>query len=153
VGEGKDRAKLEDYCRRHGLEQSVDFHSWQTPEQLKQWHACSDLFVLPSIVTANGDRDGIPNVILEAMATDVPVIATSVSGIPEVIRHHHNGLLVPEKNRRRLAQAISYLIDNPGLRVRLAENARATIGERFNHEQCNVQLKELFESRVRYDND
>jgi glycosyltransferase involved in cell wall biosynthesis len=149
AGEGKDRAKLEDYCRRYGLDQSVDFPGWQTPEQVKQWYACSDLFVLPSIVTGNGDRDGIPNALLEAMATGVPVIATSVSGIPEVIRHHHNGLLVPEKNRRQLAQAISYLIDNPGLRVRLAENARGTIEEKFNHEPCNARLKKLFESRVR----
>jgi glycosyltransferase involved in cell wall biosynthesis len=146
VGEGKDLAKLEDYCRRHGLEQSVDFLGRQTPGQVKRLHACSDLFVLPSIVAGNGDRDGIPNVLLEAMATGVPVIGTSVSGIPEVIRHHYNGLLTPERDSRRLAQAISCLTDNPGLRARLAENARSVIEERFNHEPCNAQLKELFDS-------
>jgi glycosyltransferase involved in cell wall biosynthesis len=146
AGEGKDLAKLEDYCQRRDLEHSVDFLGRQTPEQIKRLHACSDLFVLPSIVAGNGDKDGIPNVLLEAMATGVPVISTSVSGIPEVIRHHHNGLLVPEKDSRRLAQAISCLIDNPGLRICLTENARKTVEERFNHEQCNAQLKEQFDS-------
>jgi glycosyltransferase involved in cell wall biosynthesis len=146
VGEGNERAKLKDYCRRHSLEVSVDFIGWQTPEQIKVWHACSDMFVLPSIVTGNGDRDGIPNVLLEAMATGLPVISSSVSGIPEVIRNHHNGLLVPEKDSLQLARAISYLIDHPGMRARFAENARHTVEEKFSHEQCNTRLKDLFES-------
>lgn len=144
AGDGKEKEKLKDFCRRHGLEQSVLFPGWQTPEQIKRQHTSSDIFVLPSIITDDGDRDGIPNVILEAMATGLPIISTSVSGIPEVIRHHHNGLLVSEKDSCRLAQAISYLIDNPCLRVRFAENARKTVEKRFNHEHCNARLKELF---------
>jgi glycosyltransferase involved in cell wall biosynthesis len=65
------------------------------------------LFVQPSRITADGDRDGIPNVLLEAMAMGLPVVATRVSGIPEVVRHHHNGLLVEPDDAAALADAIA----------------------------------------------
>jgi glycosyltransferase involved in cell wall biosynthesis len=149
VGEGKEKRKLDDYCRRHDLRASVHFPGWQTPEQIRQWHDRSDIFVMPSIITGNGDRDGIPNVILEAMATGLPVISTSISGIPEVIQHHYNGLLVSEKNSAQLYQSISYLTDHPGLRVQFAENARRTVEQRFDHRQGNARLKELFESELK----
>jgi glycosyltransferase involved in cell wall biosynthesis len=144
IGEGEEREKLSGYCRQHALEQCVYFAGWQTPEQIRQWYAGCDLFVLPSVITGTDDRDGIPNVILEAMAAGVPVISTSVSGIPEVIRHLHNGLLVPEKDSNRLTQAISGLINDASLRIRLAENARRTVEEKFEHKQCNASLLQRF---------
>ncbi len=144
VGKGKDEQKLKRYCQRHKLEEIVTFLGWQNADQIKHLYACSDIFVLPSIISVDGDRDGIPNVVLEAMATGVPVISTPISGIPEVIQHEHNGLLIPEKDSIRLAQAISTLINNHALRTTYAENARYFVEEHFDRRQCNAPLKKLF---------
>lgn len=94
----------------------------------------------------DGDRDGIPNVILEAMACGVPVISTSTSGIPEVITHQYNGLLVKEKNSFELAEAIEKLYYNYEECIFLSKNARKTIEDKFDSNHTNKLLKKLLES-------
>jgi glycosyltransferase involved in cell wall biosynthesis len=148
IGEGKDKTKLKQYCHRHALVRSVFFTGWQNVEHIKLRFARSDIFVLPSIVASNGDRDGIPNVILEAMASGVPVVSTLVSGIPEVISHRNNGLLVPEKDADRLAQAIKTLINDQYLQQKIIENARRTVEEKFDDKRGNAVMKRLFEECV-----
>jgi glycosyltransferase involved in cell wall biosynthesis len=73
------------------------------------------VYVQPSRVAADGDRDGIPNVLLEAMAMGLPVVATRVSGIPELVQHRRNGLLVEPDDPAALADAIATLIEQPAL--------------------------------------
>src|SRR5207248_743971 len=77
------------------------------------------------------DRDGIPNVLLEAMASGTPVVSTTVSGIPELVQSEHDGLLVPPSNPRALADALDRLLSAAGLGERLARAARAKIEEFF----------------------
>ena len=86
---------------------------------------------LPCVVCADGDRDGIPTVLLEAMASGAPVVSTSVSGIPEVIQSGHNGLLVDPHNPAMLADALDLLLAAADLRDRLAQAARRTIEASF----------------------
>jgi glycosyltransferase involved in cell wall biosynthesis len=102
------------------------------------------VFALPCIVTANGDRDGIPNVLLEAMASGVPVVATPVSGIPELIEAERDGLLVEPNSPEKLADAIDRLLKQPELGERLARAARSKIEARFSVEDGARQLLELF---------
>ena len=144
VGKGTEEARLKHYCRQFGLEQTVVFMGWQNPDQIKDLYVHSDVFVLPSVVALNGDRDGIPNVVLEAMSVGVPVVSTPVSGIPEVIQNGFNGLLVTERDSEQLADAISTLVSDMQLRNALVENAYKTVQEKFDNNQCNQLLITLF---------
>jgi glycosyltransferase involved in cell wall biosynthesis len=103
---------------------------------------CMPCRVLPD------DRDGIPNVLVEAMAAGVPVIATGVSGIPELVSHEHNGLLVPPDDPEALAAALIRLHADPELAARLAANARATVRERFDGGRHAQRLARLFEEAL-----
>jgi glycosyltransferase involved in cell wall biosynthesis len=99
-------------------------------------------------VLANGDRDGIPNVLVEAMACALPVVTTPVSGIPELVRDGENGLLVPPDDPDALAAAILRLRGDAALRRRLGEAARATVRERFDGDRLAGELVALFREAV-----
>ena len=102
------------------------------------------LFSLPCVVQADGERDGIPNVILEALAMELPVVSTRHSGIPEVIEDGINGLLVPPEQTIPLAEALARLLDNPEFAKKLGSKGRETIMGSFSVEN-NVEklLKEF----------
>lgn len=102
-----------------------------TQDQLIEYYQQADLFVLPCVVTDEGDRDGIPNVLLEAMAMEIPVVSTHVSGISELVQSHQNGILVPEKDAPSLAQSLVELIRQPELRTTLGKAGRLTVLEKF----------------------
>ena len=91
----------------------------------------ADLFVLPSIVAADGQMEGIPVALMEAMAAGKPVVSTSISGIPELVENEVSGLLVDPANPRQLAEAMRRLIADPALRRRLADQGRRTVEEQF----------------------
>jgi glycosyltransferase involved in cell wall biosynthesis len=98
------------------------------------------------VVTEDGDRDGIPTVVLEAMASGVPVVSTPVSGIPELIESSRDGMLVPPNNPLLLAEALDRLLSDSQLRDRLAQAARAKIESRFLVERSSSQLIRLFQN-------
>jgi colanic acid/amylovoran biosynthesis glycosyltransferase len=102
------------------------------------------VFVAPCIVGSDGNRDGVPTVLLEAMALGTPCISTDVTGIPEVVRHGHTGLIVPQHDPRALAAAIEQLLSNPDLRARLAARARSLIEREFDVHRNAAQLREIF---------
>jgi glycosyltransferase involved in cell wall biosynthesis len=102
-------------------------------------YASATAYVQPSRVAADGDRDGIPNVLLEAMAMAVPVIATRVSGIPEVVVDGHNGLLVEPDDAQAIADAVQRLIEQPALGAQLARAARRTVTSDFDNDH-NLRL-------------
>jgi glycosyltransferase involved in cell wall biosynthesis len=126
------------------LEDVVSTQPSVTQEELKRIYERATVFALPCLITENGDRDGIPNVLVEAMAMKLPVVSTNISGIPELVQSGINGLLVPPKDEVKLADAIAALLDNPGLRHRLGEAARARILQSFDSRHNTVLLKELF---------
>jgi glycosyltransferase involved in cell wall biosynthesis len=94
------------------------------------------------------DRDGIPNVLVEAMAAGAPVIATGVSGIPELVEHEHNGLLVEPDDAEALAAALLRLHEDRELAARLARAAQQTVRERFDGARHAQQLAGLFEEAL-----
>jgi glycosyltransferase involved in cell wall biosynthesis len=99
--------------------------------------------VLPCVVAESGDRDGIPNVLVEAMAMGVPVVSTPVSSIPELIAPEVNGLLVPPQDAGALAGALERLFEDEDLRRRLACAGQSTIAERFDLTVNAARLREL----------
>jgi len=148
AGRGKEEQKLKKFCKLHGLSTDVTFLGWKNSEQIKKLFTYSDVLVLPSNIASDGDRDGIPNIILEAMASGLPVISTPVSGITEVIQHNHNGLLVPERNVKQLANSILGIINNQSLRNTICYNGLYTILEKFDSRKCNILLRDLIEKKL-----
>jgi glycosyltransferase involved in cell wall biosynthesis len=106
-------------------------------------------FCLPCRVLDNGDRDGIPNVLVEAMACGVPVVTTGVSGIPEVVSDGVNGQLVPPDDPQALAAALARLAREPRFASRLASAGRETVRERFDGDRFAAQLAALFREVTR----
>ena len=102
-----------------------------TQDRLIEMYQLADIFVLPCLVTDDGDRDGIPNVLLEAMSMEISVVSTDISGISELVESNYNGLLVPEKDELALAQALEALIRQPGLRTTLGKAGRLTVMDMF----------------------
>jgi glycosyltransferase involved in cell wall biosynthesis len=106
------------------------------------------VFACPCVTASTGDRDGLPTVLLEAMAWGTPVVATSVTGIPEIVKNERTGLLIDERQPRALAAGLQRLLDDEQLRVRLAIAAREAVERDFDI-HCNAaKLREVFaESR------
>jgi glycosyltransferase involved in cell wall biosynthesis len=143
--------KISGLIERLQLDDTVSLHPAVTQEELRRIYEQAAVFVLPCQVLDNGDRDGIPNVLVEAMAMELPVVSTNVSGIPELITHRRNGLLVPQKNAEALAAAMEELLLDPGLRRELGKSARATVAGHFDARQNILRLKQLFESCLKSD--
>jgi len=131
VGAGPLRAALEAQVRRAGLQEVVSFLGPKTHDEVLALYRAATLFVLPCVVCRNGDRDGIPNVLIEAMAMELPVVSTPVSGIPELVVPRETGLLVPERDVTALAMAMGGLLDLPGLRRELGRRARERVQALF----------------------
>jgi len=128
------------------LEGTVTLQSAVTQEELRRIYEQATVFALPCQVVENGDRDGIPNVLAEAMAMELPVISTNISGIPELIEDHVNGLLVPQKDAGALAAALEELLNDAALRRRLGKAARAAVCRDFDAKQNILALRKLFDS-------
>jgi glycosyltransferase involved in cell wall biosynthesis len=145
VGDGGDyRERVRALIRELGLEDSVRVCPAVTQEELIGVLGEATLFALPCQVVESGDRDGIPNVLVEAMATGLPVVSTDISGIPELIVDGENGLLVPERDAAALAGAIERLLDDAALRGRLGAAGRATVCRDFDARRNVRALYALF---------
>ncbi|HPT96485.1 MAG TPA: glycosyltransferase family 4 protein [Armatimonadota bacterium] len=142
AGDGPERDRLERLAAGHGIAGNTTFLGEVVQEELVAVYAQADLFALPCVVTPEGDRDGLPNVILEAMASALPVVSTRVSAIPEAVEDGVTGLLVPPGDVDALAAALEKLIRDAGLRQRLGEAGRARVERDF--DIWNSPLAELF---------
>ncbi len=145
VGEGPLRAALDAEIARRGLSGLVTLRGAMTHADLIAFYRQADIFALPPRIVADGDRDGIPNVIAEAMAVGVPVVSTSVSGIPELVQNKVTGLLVPSESPVALAAALRHLIGNPRTGVKLACNARARLERDFDCRETTKALRDLMQ--------
>jgi glycosyltransferase involved in cell wall biosynthesis len=143
IGYGEDRARLQQLITDYQLEAVVELLGKLTQDKVIECYRAATLFALPCQVGADGDRDGIPNVLLEAMAMELPVVSTAISGIPEVISHDRNGLLVPAQNPAALAQAMRSVIEDSPLRIRLGVAARTKVAEQFSNDSNLLQLRQL----------
>lgn len=139
VGYGPDEQALRAQIAALGLDSRVRLLGKLPQERVIDAYARAALFVLPCQIGADGDRDGIPNVLLEAMAMRLAVISTLVSGIPEVIRDGVNGLLIADRDPAALATAMAQLLGDAAARDRLGTQARQTVAEQFSNAR-NLQL-------------
>ncbi len=131
-GEGPIREELLALARNLGVNSKLVLPGRITWNDVPEFLACLDLFVLPSIQDSSGNADGLPTVLLEAMGAGTPVVASDVGGVSIVIRDGYNGILVPQGNSIKLAEAIMKLIKKPGLRKTLAHHARKDVELTYN---------------------
>ncbi len=131
IGDGPDREMLEAQAREAGLEDRVCFHGQRVRAEIIEMLQQADVFVAPSVPSSDGRREGIPVVLMEAMASGVPVVASRLSGIPELVHDGECGLLVPPGDSEAIADAIERLAADPALRRRLGEAGRARVLEDF----------------------
>jgi glycosyltransferase involved in cell wall biosynthesis len=115
-----------------GVEESVIMPGWVSRDKLPMYFSGCDLFVLPSVVDQQGNVDGLPNTLLEAMASAKPVVATAVAGIPLAVQDGVNGILVPEKQPGELSSAINILLRAPELRAQYGEASRQRVENDLN---------------------
>jgi glycosyltransferase involved in cell wall biosynthesis len=144
VGDGPIRDQVEAQIREAGLNDRIIIHGpLPRTEVIKLLEAC-DIFALPSVLTKNGKREGIPVVIMEAMACGVPVVSSQLSGIPELVDHDVSGILVTPRDIQGLANALQRLSADEGLRERMGVAGREKVLREFNLRSNAAQLGKLF---------
>lgn len=141
---GEHERPLRDQIKSHGLMDQVRLAGPLEQARLYAEYQSADVFCLPCRVLDNGDRDGLPNVLMEAMACGLPVITTAVCGIPEIIKDGQNGTLIPPDDAEALANAIQRISSDRMLARNLGRAGRLTVLERFNGENTALELASLF---------
>ncbi|WP_417911256.1 glycosyltransferase [Candidatus Electronema sp. PJ] len=121
VGDGPERNALEAFCQASGLQAQVSFHGSVPPEQMPEFMRRADAFVFASFA------EGRPNVVLEAMAAGLPVLASNIPAVQELIEHGKHGFLFPPGKAEQLAQHLVYCLNHPGERQLLGRNARQSL--------------------------
>jgi len=143
AGEGPLRRELETLVQNLGLEEGVSFAGFLGQEDLRKLFYDSHIFLHPSETGADGNLEGVPNSILEAMASGLPVFATKHGGIPEAIENGLSGILVLERDAEALAGELSRALEQPELLRSLAENGAAAVARRF-EQGAQVQRLESY---------
>jgi glycosyltransferase involved in cell wall biosynthesis len=145
--DGRETAALRNRIAAHGLEDRVALPGPMGQEELLAEYRRATALCMPSRLLPD-DRDGIPNVLVEAMAAGTPVVASAVSGIPELVEHEVNGLLVAPEDPRAVAAALERLHGDAALRQRLARNGKATVAARFDGARLAQQLADRFRETI-----
>ena len=145
AGDGPQYSMLSSLVQRYGLKDRVTLTGFVPHRQVPALFHQADLFIMPCVIDRRGDRDGLPNVILEAMAHEVPVIATPVNGIPEAIHPGRTGWLVPPEDAPALAQAVLEALGDPAEARRRAKAGWNLVGREFDSQKNYGQLKICFQ--------
>lgn len=111
--------------------------------EIIEGYGSSDIFVLPCVISSDGDRDGLPHTIIESMACGLPTVSTDILGIAELIRHHENGMLARQRDAENLADILIELIGNSELKRKLGAAARQTISNEYDVNKTAAKLRHL----------
>ena len=139
VGDGDERSAVLKYIERYKLKPDVLFLGAVSHDKIPEIMNVADVFVFPSHV------EGLPNVVLEALASELPVVTTSVGGIPEVIRSGYNGILIPPKNIEALVKSVTYLVKNLSLAKLIGQNGRNIVSDKFTWKKSAESLIRVYE--------
>ncbi|KPH06969.1 colanic acid biosynthesis glycosyltransferase WcaL (plasmid) [Rhizobium acidisoli] len=146
IGGGEELAKLKALAGKLGLSHRIVWKGAMAQEDVLDHYRRADLFALACRIAANGDRDGLPNVLVEASSQRLVCLSTAVSGVPELLEDGENGLVVPPEDPALLAKALETAIRNPALRKRLGDAAERRVRDDFDYHSSIRQLTGLFEA-------
>ena len=144
VGEGELLAEIRELIASLGMIASIKLHGAKSHSEVRILLDEADVFMLPSVTASDGDQEGIPVALMEAMASGLPVVTTKHSGIPELVEDGVSGYLSPEKDSDSLAESIFKLVDNPDKWAELGAAGRAKVEREFNLQTQNDRLVELY---------
>jgi colanic acid/amylovoran biosynthesis glycosyltransferase len=144
AGEGPLLAQLQNLARELNIDRRVSFRGFVSQEQLREIYYASHIFLHPSQTGHHGNQEGIPNSMLEAMASGLPVFATQHGGIPEAIEDGVSGVLVPERNHEKLADALLDAAQDPGFLSRIALNGSEIVRKNFDLRTQAQRLEEIY---------
>lgn len=147
IGDGDDREKILALINRLGLNDQCRWLGTKTHTEVLEQFKQADLFVLACQVAENGDRDGIPNVLVESLAMGVPAVSTKVSAIPEILRHGETGYTVEPENPEMLADSIQKLLQDKEMRTRLSNQGKSWVHERFDNRKWVENLADVFRNQ------
>jgi len=143
VGDGPDRESLKSYARSTGIESKVLFTGALGQDKVREHYNRADIFVLASFA------EGVPVVLMEAMAKEIPVISTRITGIPELIEHEEDGLLAVPGDPHDLAMQIQRLLEQPDLRTRYGREGRKKVTDLYSQHKNNNLLVEHFRNEMK----
>src|SRR5262249_41096375 len=143
VGEGPQRPLLEAQARELGIADAVLFAGYAAQEETPRWYRSADVFALPS------DFDNSPNVVLEAMACGLPIVATDVGGLRDYVEPGRNGLLVPKGSRSELAAALQQMLDNRALAAEIGRRNREAATATFSWSASASRMLAVYERIIR----
>jgi glycosyltransferase involved in cell wall biosynthesis len=144
IGDGDDREKILATISSLGLEDHCRWLGTQTHDEVLLHFKASDLFVLGCEIADNGDRDGIPNVLVESLAMGVPALSTNVSAIPEILIDGKTGMTVPPSQPEQLEKAMLQILTDQKLRKLLIDGGKALVKDNFDNSQWITKLAEIF---------
>lgn len=140
-GSGSRGPYLKSLTKLLGLDDKVSFPGFITHDKVAEFMAAADVFLMPSVIHSSGERDGIPNVIMEALMHRVPVIASDISAISEVVIDNETGYLVPQRDPDRLAETILKMVGDRERAIKLAQNGKDLVLKQFNADtNCGMML-------------
>jgi glycosyltransferase involved in cell wall biosynthesis len=140
AGDGDLRSELEELVRSLQIQERVLFTGQIPWDQTPSYLTMADICVVPSVQDKAGNLDGLPNVLLESMASGCAIVATNVAGIPEVVHDGKNGLLTPPMDERALADAVCRLLSDQQLRQRLGDGARESAISRLSWDHIGEKV-------------
>lgn len=148
-GDGPLKNDLQKEAKELGISKQVEFHGYVRNSKVRSELQKHSILLAPSVTAADGDKEGLPNTILEAMASGVPVIATDHAAIPEAIHNKETGLIVPERDPKAIASALVTLLDQQVDIEQIRHNARNLIEEQYSIERLVNQTEKLYSQIIR----
>jgi colanic acid/amylovoran biosynthesis glycosyltransferase len=148
VGDGPERDRIAGRARERGVAQRVRLHGARSSEDVRATLARARVFALPSVRLRSGRMEGIPVALMEAMASGVPVVASRLSGVPELVEDGVTGLLVPPGEPSALAAAMARILDDDALAAELTRSARERVERSFNLAGEAARLGDLFAESI-----
>ena len=148
IGGGELLPRLKSTAEALGISNRIDWRGPQPQDEVLRAYRSADIFALACRITEDGDRDGLPNVLLEAQSQMLPCVSTRISGVPELVEHGVTGLLVEQKNPAALADALAVLIREPGLRLRYGNAGFERVRSRFSVVEGIDKLVRMFPAPV-----
>jgi len=144
VGDGPLRDDLEQLIQQLGLNKVVEMSGWRRRPEIADLLAKAHILLAPSITADDGDQEGTPVVLMEALAAGLPVVSTQHSGIPEVVEDGVTGFVVPERDVTGLAEKLRYLAEHPHEWSRMGQAGRVAVKRLFDIEKLNDRLVEIY---------